>query len=289
MQRKLVLEFTKMTGAGNDFIVIDNRFYYFSDDELAVLAQRFCPRRTGIGADGLLAFGPGEDGADFRMRHLNADGSVSTMCGNGARCLVRFARLAGMTGERLTFDTDAGRYAAEVVADGAVRLFVPPPERYVAAHRLHAPPAESPETVSTIWTGTEHVVVPVASVEAAPLAAWGPAIRNDASLAPRGANVNVVQLAPAAASGEAAVQVRTYERGVEGETLACGTGALAAALAMRLRGATRASRTAVKMPGGTLYVGFHVDDLAAAEVSGVYLEGPADVVYRGTLELSPLT
>ncbi|MEM6784481.1 MAG: diaminopimelate epimerase, partial [Bacteroidota bacterium] len=115
----LVVPFTKMSGAGNDFVVLDNRFLFFSDDELVALAQRYCPRRAGVGADGLLALNaPETDGADFRMRYVNADGSWARMCGNGARCLARFARHAGIgEGEgtaTLTFDSDAGRYTAAV-------------------------------------------------------------------------------------------------------------------------------------------------------------------------------
>ncbi len=130
MQRKLILEFTKMNGAGNDFIVIDNRFYNFSDDELADLARRFCPRHVGIGADGVLAFARPTDAAHhYRMRYVNADGSIGTMCGNGACCLARYARHAGLLDETMRFESDAGVYRAFVPPEpeAPVRLFVPPP------------------------------------------------------------------------------------------------------------------------------------------------------------------
>src|SRR5690606_7040767 len=128
--------FTKMHGAGNDFIVLDNRFMHFSAAELAALAQRFCPRRFGVGADGLLALSPSDEpGIDFRMEYVNPDGSRAGMCGNGARCLARFARSAGLEAEPLTFRADAGVYRASVPPEpeAPVRLFVPPPERYRAA------------------------------------------------------------------------------------------------------------------------------------------------------------
>ncbi|HEX7070377.1 MAG TPA: diaminopimelate epimerase, partial [Rhodothermales bacterium] len=130
MHRKLVLEFTKMNGAGNDFIVVDNRFYHFSDQELSDLARKLCPRRFAVGADGVLAFShPREKEHDYRMIYYNADGSRGTMCGNGARCLARFAHDAGMVRDELRFESDAGVYRAIVDggSDDSVRLFVQPP------------------------------------------------------------------------------------------------------------------------------------------------------------------
>lgn len=277
MTRRLVLEFTKMNGAGNDFIVVDNRFFHFTDAELQHLARRLCPRRVGVGADGLLALSPpASPEAHFRMRYVNADGSVGTMCGNGARCLVRYARLSGIEAEDVAFDTDAGLYRAHAPADPAapVRLFVPPPRDFAPEVAL-AGPGRGP--VCRIWTGTEHVVRFVPEVAAAPVAVEGPAIRADAALAPAGANVNFVEVA-----GEGRLRVRTYEKGVEAETLACGTGALASALVARLTGRVGRDALAVEMPGGVLHVGFR---LAGGAVRDLYLEGPAEVVYRGSVEV----
>lgn len=276
--RRLVVEFTKMTGAGNDFIVIDNRFYFFTDEELVALTQRYAPRRTGIGADGLLAFNPPMDAAHhFRMRYFNADGSPGTMCGNGARCLARFARLAGIEATELTFETDAGLYRARVPDAGDVRLFVPDARDF--RPNLHTAGLEGP--VHYLWTGTEHLVRYVADVAAAPVETEGPRLRHDATLSPRGANVNFVQVVENGAT-EALLQVRTFEKGVEAETLACGTGATASALVSRLLGRIQADTVAVAMPGGTLRVGgrWH-NDLP----TDLWLEGPAEVVFRGTVEV----
>ena len=295
----LVVPFTKMDGAGNDFVVLDNRFLRFTDDELAALARQACPRRSGVGADGLLALDePDADGADFRMRYRNADGSRATMCGNGARCLARFAARAGL-GEpaeggavAVVFDTDAGRVRAEVpaphAASGAVTLAMPPPRDF-APTGLRDGPTPKSSRVFRIWTGTEHAVVFVPDVAREDVAATGGRLRWDNAFRPAGANVDFVQVA-----GADRLVVRTFEKGVEAETLACGTGALAAALVARLadpadRPAPDAPaepragrhRIAVEMPGGTLTVAFRLD---GGEVSDLSLTGPATTAFEGTLE-----
>lgn len=284
MQRKLVLEFTKMNGAGNDFIVLDNRFYHFGHEELVALARRWCKRRTGVGADGLLAFeAPEDERYHYRMRYLNTDGTVGTMCGNGARCLARFARSAGMEADELLFESDAGVYRAQVPEDphGPVRLYVRPPRRYEPAIALAGKEAEQAGIgpVHYIWPGVEHVVCFVEDADAAPVAQVGRAIRRDEVLAPAGANVNFVQVLP-----DGSLRVRTFEKGVEDETLACGTGALASGLVASLQDRTQAMPVPVDMPGGRLLVGFERD---GEKFSEVYLEGPAETVFRGTIEVDP--
>lgn len=283
MHRKLVLEFTKMNGAGNDFIVIDNRFFHFSGDELSELARRFCPRRIGIGADGLLAFSPAQDPRHhYRMQYYNADGSLGTMCGNGARCLARFARTAGVDEESLTFESDAGVLRAFAPDDltAPIRLFVDPPRSFHAQIALATPPVQM-GAIHSVWTGTEHLVTFVDDIEAAPVATWGPALRSDAALAPAGANVNFVQVVEGSGK-RAKLRVRTFEKGVEEETLACGTGAIASAVTAFWTGHTETTEAEIQMPGGTLRVGFRSNDKA---ITHVYLEGPAEVVFRGTLEV----
>ena len=304
----LVVPFTKMDGAGNDFVVLDNRFLRFTDDELAALARQACPRRSGVGADGLLALDeprgrrsqPDTDGADFRMRYRNADGSLATMCGNGARCLARFAARAGLGtpaedgggAVAVVFDTDAGRVRATVpdpgAASGPVTLALPPPRDF-APTGLRDGPTPKSSRVFRIWTGTEHAVVFVPDVAREDVAATGGRLRWDNAFRPAGANVDFVQVA-----GDDRLVVRTFEKGVEAETRACGTGALAAAIVSRLAdpvgrpapdalhvpGAGR-HELAVEMPGGTLTVAFRLDD---GEVSDLTLGGPADTAFEGTLE-----
>jgi diaminopimelate epimerase len=275
--RRVDVEFTKMTGAGNDFIVIDNRIYRFPVDALADLARRFCPRRTGVGADGLLALEAAE-GPDthFRMRYHNADGSVGTMCGNGARCLARYAFRSGIRHRPLRFVTDAGVYEADVPDDAAapVRLHLPAPRGYRMLERgLHP---DLPDGGHFIWTGTEHVVVFVPSVDGAPVETAGPELRAAREISGTGANVDFVEVA-----GPGELRVRTWEKGVEGETLACGTGATAAAVVACLSGRIPAGRVRVRMAGGELAVGVEGDP---TEPDRLYLEGPAETVFRGTLE-----
>lgn len=276
-----------MNGAGNDFIVLDNRFLAFTVDELAEVARQFCPRRTGVGADGLLALDEPRDaaaeGVHFRMRYRNADGSIGTMCGNGARCLARFAQRAGLGATRqdeateLAFDTDGGRYHAVVPSSFVddVSLDVPPPQGVGADGGLKRFQVGERE-IFQIWTGTEHVVLFTEDVDSEDVAGIGAVIRAMDAFQPNGTNVNFVQVV-----APDLVRVRTFEKGVEAETLACGTGALASALATRLTGRTDASAIAVHMPGGTLRVTL---DLSSGEVRNLTLAGPAETVYEGTLE-----
>ena len=277
-RQPLIVPFTKMNGAGNDFVVLDNRFLRFSTDELADMARRVCPRRTGIGADGLLALEE-DDGADFRMRYRNADGSLGTMCGNGARCLARFAARAGLgrledEATLLHFETDGGRYSARV--DGpTVTLDVPPPRGFAASAATSAL-----GEVYAIWTGTEHAVVFVDNVDTAPVSAEGERLRHDAAFAPAGTNVDFVEVL-GGRDGIGRVRARTFEKGVEAETLACGTGAVASAIVARLAGGLAEDAIQVEMPGGTLGVVF---SLREGEVHNLQLSGPAETVYEGTLE-----
>lgn len=287
MQRKLIVEFTKMNGAGNDFIVIDNRFFHFSLDDLAGLARQWCARRTGIGADGLLALAaPDDPSHDARMLYWNADGSRATMCGNGARCLARFARQAGLGGPEMHLETDAGVFRVKVPDDpeAPVRLSGHAVRDWQPDVQLESSLAlDGP--LAYLWTGTEHTVCFVPNVKAAPVIDTGRRVRYDPALAPAGANVNFVEVVtPGGARHPATLTVRTYEKGVEAETLACGTGALAAAVVAWQSGQVAAEARAVRvqMPGGTLTVGFEVAD---GTVRDVYLEGPAQFVFRGTVEV----
>lgn len=279
--RQRTIRFTKMEGAGNDFVVIDNRRYGFAPPELEELARRTCPRRTGIGADGLLALEEATD-ADYRMRYVNRDGSMATMCGNGARCLARFARIQGIGQERLSFASDAGRY--EVCApddlDADVRLFVPTPREFATDIELADDDAQQTGVgpLHYVWPGVEHVVCFVEDVAQAPVEQVGRAIRRDDALAPAGANVNFVE-----GREDGALEIRTYEKGVEAETSACGTGALAGAyVAYRLQRVSQLPVT-VHMPGGTLRVGGQWQN---GELAHVYLEGPARVVFTGQIDVA---
>lgn len=275
------VEFTKMQGTGNDFIVLDNRRYRFSRKQLSNLAASWCPRRFGVGADGLLALDdPTIPEAEYRMQYVNSDGSRATMCGNGARCLARFARQHGFELSELAFETDAGLYRAEVsdVESGPVRLFVPDVTDVQSTVNLQRERPMGIDRLCYAHAGTEHLVAFVDDLEAVPVNAWGKQLRQDPSLAPAGANVNFLRT-----SGEGELHVRTYEKGVEGETLSCGTGVLAAAaVAAQLGQIDDGEPVTVRTEGGSLQVGIANTDRGPER----YLEGPAIPVFRGTIERS---
>ncbi len=277
MSPSLVLEFTKMHAAGNDFLVLDNRWYRFSDEELSDLAATWCPRRFGVGGDGLLALAePESDDAAYRMRYVNADGSWATMCGNGARCLARFAMKADFEGPELSFETDAGRYYASVpeAEPDHVRLYVPPASQL----ELDVPvDASTPESVHFLHTGTEHLVTFVADVETVPVEEWAPPLRNDPRVQPEGANVNFVEV-----QDDGSLHVRTYEKGVEAETYSCGTGVLAAAAIAKATDRTTNDPVTVYTRGGTLTVGTTTTSRGQER----YLEGPVVTVFRGSLDVT---
>lgn len=267
-----MLTFTKMNGAGNDFVMVDNR-----DGSRALTASqiaRLCDRHRGIGADGMLAVEPAENGADFRMRYYNADGGEAEMCGNGARCFARFAqRLTGQTGA-VSFETIAGVIRAKFYGDN-VEIQMSEPHSLVLNETLEV--AGEPLTVHSVNTGVPHAVVFVENLDATDVRRLGAALRYHPRFAPKGTNANFVkQLGPQS------VAIRTYERGVEGETLACGTGMVASALIFHeLTGA--ASPVQVKVRGGDdLRIGFsHSGDLYRE----VTLTGPADFTFEGQVAI----
>ncbi len=268
--------FTKMQGTGNDFIVFDNRAYGFTETELSICAAAWCPRRFGVGGDGLLALDdPETTAAAYRMHYVNADGSRATMCGNGARCLFRFARASGFEDEMLAFDTDAGLYWATRVHNGhdQVRLFVPQVTDLRADFDLDRHIPDAIKALHFVEAGTEHLVALVEDVQAVPVPEWGERLRSDPAVMPTGANVNFVEVDAAEA-----VRLRTYEKGVEGETLSCGTGVLATAAIVNRMAQTRTDEAVrVETPGGKLLVG----TARTGRGHEHYLEGPAKKVFRG--------
>jgi len=279
MTRPSVVEFTKMQGTGNDFLVLDNRSLHFSPDELSTLAATWCPRRYGVGADGLLALDePTTPESDYQMLYMNADGSRATMCGNGARCLAQFARRHDLDGPELTFETDAGRYHA-AFRDGddeRVRLFVPEIAEFRPRVDLDQAVPDAIEVLHYARAGTEHLVAFVDDPSSVPVRDWGASLRRDPSLKPAGANVNFVR-----ADGDRTLSVRTYEKGVEDETLSCGTGVLAAAVAAERTDRVGGTPIMVHAEGGNLQVGTDSTERGREQ----YLEGPAVTVFRGRLDV----
>ena len=269
------LQFTKMNGAGNDFVMVDNRDGSRSLDRAQI--GRLCDRHRGIGGDGLIAV-EGTPEA-LRMRYYNADGGEAEMCGNGARCFARFAaRLLGQRDGILSFSTQAGMIAAELLPDERVRLRMSEPHSLQLAHSLKVDDTDL--EVHSLNTGVPHAVVFVTDLETTPVVAHGRALRHHQRFSPAGTNANFAQvLAPGS------LAIRTYERGVEDETLACGTGVVASALIYHLR-SQAPSPISVKVRGGDiLEVGFEQQPEKGSLPVAVTLAGPADFVFDGMVTL----
>ena len=268
------IAFTKMVGAGNDFIVIDNRRGELPDGEARrSLLSTWCARRLGVGADGVLLV-ENDEASAFRMRYYNADGGEAEMCGNGGRCIARFAHINGIAPAQMTFVSMAGRHEAEVRGEN-VKLGMTEPH---GAHLNDTLPlaADTP-TVSFLNTGVPHVVEIVGDVETIDVVARGREIRYHERFAPAGTNANFIE-----PLDRRTFRIRTYERGVEDETLACGTGTTAAAILGCLLGHFDSPVTGITRSGLPLTIHFTCN---GEHVSDVFLEGEARVVYTGTLSL----
>jgi len=263
--------FAKMSGAGNDFLVVDHRRRLVPEPLQAEFARLVCRRRFSVGADGLI-FLEESDEADFSWRFYNADGSVAEMCGNGARCAARFAFLQGMAAAVMRFSTLAGVIDAQVQGR-RVRVGMPSPRDLRLDVRLTVDGAEV--KAHFLDTGVPHLVCFPERVDRRLVLEMGRALRFHPRFAPAGANVNFVETL-----GPHRLRVRTYERGVEGETHACGTGATAAAVVAAILGLAQPPVTVVTSGGETLVIDFK---LAGSEAADVRMEGDALLVYRGEL------
>ncbi len=258
----MIIVFNKYQGTGNDFIIIDNRNGGF-DPENSALIKKLCDRRFGIGADGLVLIGSSEQ-YDFEMKYFNSDGFESTMCGNGGRCSSAYAMRAGIAGERLSFKTVDGVHKA--VADaGLIRLQMNNVNdtRIVSGNNF-------------INTGSPHCIVFQKDIDKLDINAEGKKLRWSNDFAPEGTNVNFVEVM------ENGIYVRTFERGVEEETLSCGTGVTASAIASVLAGQFDTIPVNVKTRGGNLSVSFNI---AGNSICDIWLSGPATYVFEGMIEV----
>jgi len=256
------MTFHKYHGTGNDFILIDNRdgAIKLSGEQVAHL----CNRRFGIGADGLMLL-EREAGYDFRMVYYNSDGGESSMCGNGGRCITAFAKHLGIIASIADFVAIDGPHTAHIDDDGLISLHMKDVDEMTAY-----------DGYIILNTGSPHYVKWVKDVKATEVYKDGNMIRNQQEFQPKGINVNFVQV-----QGDS-LSVRTYERGVEDETLSCGTGVTAAAIAATCS-ETGTFKTAIETPGGHLEVSFIKDGPYSAK--NVILKGPAVFVFKGEVEL----
>ena len=261
------MEFVKMNGAGNDFIIVDNRSLGLNPQELSELARKLCRRKFAIGADGLMAV-EDSDKADFKMRFYNDDGSTSEMCGNGARCICRYGYEKGLSGPVQQVETVAGIVTGWRVGENQYRIRLNDPTNTQAHWQVMERDCGYTELGNP---GIPHCVVQVPGLndlDYTTLKELGRQLRFAPEF-PKGANVNFYDVI-----GENELVIRTYERGVEDFTLACGTGCGSTAWIASLRGQIQ-KETALHCPGGVLRVEVQKD--------GLFLSGPADFICSGTL------
>ncbi|RLB33808.1 MAG: diaminopimelate epimerase [Deltaproteobacteria bacterium] len=266
-----MIEFWKMQGSGNDFILIDNRDQAISQEVMPQLVLKACRRRTSVGADGVI-FVTRSEKYDFAWRYFNADGGEVEMCGNGSRCVCRFAYLKGIAGPKMTFETLAGPVSGEV--NGRfVKVLMPLPTQM----KLDIPVEKDPgwKSIDFVNTGVPHVVVILEDIETYPVVEQGRALRYHKYFAPDGTNANFVEVL-----GPNELGMRTYERGVEDETLACGTGAVASSIVCAERGLVKPPVKVKTRSGEVLTISFKKEGDGFQEV---WMEGSTTIVYEGKL------
>lgn len=256
------IEFYKYQGTGNDFVMVDNRSRFFPKDNVKLI-ESLCDRRFGIGADGLILL-ENDTETDFRMVYYNSDGNQSSMCGNGGRCLVAFAEKLEMIQNQTTFIATDGLHHASIAEDGIVALQM----KDVQDIKI------TPDYIF-LNTGSPHHVQLVDDLENYNIKESGAEIRYGNLYGAAGSNVNFVKQI-----SEDTFAVRTYERGVEDETLSCGTGATAVAIAMKAIGKTKSNSVTIKVEGGQLQVSFDESD---GKYNNVFLKGPAAFVFKGAI------
>ena len=262
---KMNIQFYKYQGTGNDFIMIDNRQNYFPKNDTNLI-ERLCDRRFGIGADGLILL-ENDNSTDFRMVYYNSDGNESSMCGNGGRCIVAFAKSLNVIQDKTTFIATDGLHQATIFENGIVSLQM----KDVDTIKIE-------DEYIFLNTGSPHHVTLVNDIENYDVKANGAEIRYSDLYGKAGSNVNFVsQLA------DNHFRLRTYERGVEDETLSCGTGATAVAIAMNAIEKTKSTQIDLDVQGGKLKVSF---EKTTKGYQNVFLEGKAEFVFEGKIEVN---
>jgi len=271
------LEFTKMSGAGNDFVVIDNRSASIQDG--TGFARRVCDRHWGVGADGLLLLEKSFT-AQYKMMYYNGDGSFGGMCGNGGRCIAMFAFKKGIAGTKHEFESLDHIYSAAIEGDD-VKLAMKKPSKLKIDQ--HVVVKKKRITFSSVNTGSPHIVVDIdqfakqrLSLRTLDVPFWGKALRDNNKFEPEGTNVNFIQRAT-----DGKIYLRTYERGVESETLACGTGSVASAIVASLKWKIKPPITIIPLSLVPLIINFYIK---GKNISSLSLLGPAIVNFIGILD-----
>lgn len=252
------ITFYKYQGTGNDFVIIDNRSGHFPKDNVELI-EKMCHRRFGIGADGLMLLEK-HPTADFKMVYYNSDGRIGTMCGNGGRCMVHFANYLGVISDRTDFEASDGMHTGIIKED------------WVSLGMADVREIAVSENFIFLNTGSPHHIESVNALKEYDVVSNGRRIRNE-QYGEAGSNVNFVEQL-----GEARFAVRTYERGVEDETLSCGTGVTAVAIGMFETEKTKSNSISLETKGGQLNIRFKKEQ---GIYKDIYLEGPAEQVFKG--------
>ena len=265
------IDFYKMSGSGNDFIIIDNRKKVVDETDLPKFIASVCRRKMSVGADGFILV-ENADGVDFKWRFFNSDGNVAEMCGNGARCVARFAYLNGIAGPKMSFETQVGIIDAKV-SDERVKVKMSDPDDLKTDYTLEL--KNSSLLISSINTGVPHVVIVKETIDHAEVVKVGREIRFHHMFAPAGTNVNFLSHIK-----DNIIAIRTYERGVENETLACGTGAVAGAIVMACKKKLKSPVDVLTRSGKYLYIYYQEKE---GKYYDIYLEGDARIIYKAQL------
>ena len=265
------IRFYKMSGSGNDFIIVDNRQSVVENEGLTSFIRRICRRKMSVGADGFILVET-SDKADFKWQFFNSDGSLAEMCGNGARCAARFAHIMGIAGKSMCFETEAGVVSAEV-SDGRAKVKMPNPVDLHLDYKIEL--ENGPVMVSSVNTGVPHVVIMDQSIEEIDVYRVGREIRFHQAFEPAGTNVNFI-----CQRKRGQLAIRTYERGVENETLACGTGSIASALIASCKTQLQSPINLLTRSGEALTIHFTND---GGTFKNIYLEGDARIIYSAQL------
>ena len=270
------MKFWKMNGAGNDFIILNNLEEKLPVERLPQIARILCERHLSIGADGLMVVDAPTEGGDYKMRFYNSDGSVGEMCGNGARCICRYGFENGLAGRTQTVETTAGMVTGERISTQLYRIRLNDPSVIELNHPVEVDGVTYPCSYVELGTpGLPHAIVPYRGLKDADeneLRELGRAIRWHSSF-PKGANVNFYEI-----TGDDAVWERTFERGVEDFTYACGTGTGSLVTVLALQGKVSGLQTRVGMIGGELVVDV---DREGSHIKNLYLTGPTNIIAKG--------
>ncbi|MDR0401817.1 MAG: diaminopimelate epimerase [Endomicrobium sp.] len=273
------INFSKLTAAGNDFILIDNREEIIKCLDYQALAKKICDRKYSIGADGLILLEKSNMFVDFKMKYINSDGSFASMCGNGSRSIAKFAYEIGLVNLKMSFETDAGTVNAEILETDKnnVRVYLYNPKDLVKDIKVLIDEKEF--NIDFINTGVPHAIIFVdCNIIDINVVKYGRSVRYHEKFTPNGVNVNFVKIID-----NKTISVRTYERGVEDETLACGTGVTASAIVSVIRNFVKSPVCVITKGGDKLFVSLRKKN--NDKVDNVTLEGPAYISFRGTIEI----